>query len=96
MKSARGAQSVRQFAAAMVDTLNLPKNAAKGGWDGMSLGQLAEKLTEEFNEVMTEIEIIGAGGQPGDLAHEAVDLACVAMMLREWAIRRLIQEAKTL
>lgn len=88
----RGADSVRQFSQAMQQTLNLPKNARKPHWSGMILEQLEEKLAEELGEVLTEIEIIKAGGGAADLIHETVDLANVAMMLREWAIRRIIQE----
>lgn len=87
----RGHDSVRQHADAMIDTLNLPKNSAKSHWSGMTLEDLRDKLAEEFEEVMTEIDIVLAGGDIAGLVHEPTDLSCVSMMLREWAVNELVR-----
>jgi hypothetical protein len=90
----RGENEVKFFGRKMVETLNLPKNIDKGDWLEMSLAELKCKLAEEINELFTEIEIAEANDFTGlvGITNESVDVANVAMMLREKALALLMAQ----
>lgn len=47
----RGAEAVQRVADQAVENMNLPRNASKGGWGGLSLRQLFLKLLVECWEL---------------------------------------------
>jgi len=89
----RGRPEVSAFAEAMVQTLSLPRNAAKGHWSAMTFEQLVTKLREEQQELEEEVMRVRRYDDQGleGLLHETVDLANVCMMLRDWALEQLIK-----
>lgn len=90
----RGLKEVSSFAREMLSTLNAPKNVAKGTWKDMTLTDLRAKITEEYNELMVEIEILLAGGSLDGcvaLINESVDLANTCMMARDVAAIKLVK-----
>lgn len=86
----RGVEDVVDFAQAQLEVLNNPKNRIKLHWSETVLEDVVDKLAEEWNELIVELECIAASG--GDLTGyravmaEAVDLANMAMMV--WAKAR--------
>lgn len=80
MKSPRrGEKEVYAFAEAIIDTLNLPKNAAKGGWDSMNFGELMDRLQEEEAELNDAL--FNDEGRNLDPKSEATDVGAFAMMI---------------
>lgn len=75
----RGEKEVYAFAEAMIETLNLPKNAEKGGWGHLTYNSLLLRLEEEVQELR---EAIGKGDGV-NAASEATDVGAFAMMLFE-------------
>lgn len=86
----RGKNAVSLLSHACLETLNRPKNAAKGDWKEMSWRQIADKLTEEYNELMAELWAAERGDVSGVLA-EAADVANCAAFALDKAITELIQ-----
>jgi hypothetical protein len=92
----RGRYEVAGFARRMLQTLNKPRNSTKPGWKECELGELENKLKEEYSEVMLEIARLRMALYSGEpikehavleirerLAEEATDLGCVSMMLTD-------------
>lgn len=95
----RGVNEVANFARRMVHTLSLPKNASKPGWKECEIGELENKLEEEYREAMVAIaqfrtalyNPLARQGMKEDsfkelqqrVAEEATDLGCVAMMITD-------------
>lgn len=81
----RGVCSVVDLAHAMLETLNNPRNKVKPDWHQEVLETTLEKLCEEWNELVVEIECLSAGADPLSsyraIMREAVDLANVVMMV---------------
>lgn len=75
----RGEQEVYAFAEAIIETLNLPKNSAKGGWDSLSLGELMDRMKEEEDELNDAL--FNDEGRNLDPKSEATDVAAFAMMI---------------
>jgi len=97
----RGKKEVQDFAQEMLEVLNMPHNIQKGHWADWSWLQLKEKLIEKFHELTIEIEILEASAdfdyEPSsliDMMAVTVDLANIAMMLRQNAATILVKGAK--
>lgn len=59
----------------------LSRNDHKGGWDGMSMADLFDRLIQEERELMAAIE----GGFAPNIIDECADVANFAMMIAEKA-----------
>jgi NTP pyrophosphatase (non-canonical NTP hydrolase) len=87
----RGRHAVANFARRVLRTLNLPKNAAKPGWNDMGLDQMVGKLYEEYWELREELhklERVNGYTTATEIteikrriAEEATDLGAVCMMV---------------
>lgn len=86
----RGETEVSEFVAAMLATLNKPRNAAKGPWSGMTLLQLCALLGEERHEVDRELlaRHLPGGIDWERLAAELADEAVCCMFLWQHARAR--------
>ena len=89
----RGETEVSEFVAAMLATLNKPRNAAKGPWTGLTLLQLRDLLEEERREV--DQEILARHYHNGldweRLADELQDEAVCCMFLWELCQRKIAE-----
>jgi hypothetical protein len=72
---------------AMLATMNRPKNVKKGPWMEMTAPALLDKLREEWEEVDRAFD---EGYER--VADELVDLALVAMMLRQRLCPQTVKE----
>lgn len=75
----RGEKEVYAFAEAIIDTLNLPKNAKKDGWDSMGFGELMDRLKEEEAELNDAL--FCEEGRNLNPSAEATDVGAYAMMI---------------
>ena len=73
---------VLTFAEAMEKKLKY--NDDKGGWQWMSLGEIAERIDDELEELTYALD----NGKRGSAADEAVDVANFCMMFFDNALRR--------
>lgn len=88
----RGEKEVHSFAEAMIETLNLPKNAQKTSWDGLSLLTLIRRTREELGELEDEIFVnrhkpeLGLRGaiDPDRVKAEATDLANFVCFIHDY------------
>lgn len=82
-------QLVKDHAAAMLATLNLPKNAEKGSWQDMTIPELLDCLDKEYEEFMAALWNFVHNGGPFDrVESEAADLSNFAAMLVDNCRRR--------
>lgn len=82
-------QLVINHAGAMYRTLNLPKNAAKGGWQDMTPYDLVAKLQEEVGELIGAAWGWQLHGRPVErVESEAADVSNVAAMIVDVCRRR--------
>jgi hypothetical protein len=87
-----GENEVKKFAEAMIETLNEPKNLAKGGWEGCSFNYLFGRLKDETDELYWAVNAIEQAKKSEfsqellksiakQLLKEATDIANFAMMI---------------
>jgi hypothetical protein len=85
----RGRNALSLLSHACLDKLNTERCKAKGSWLEMTWRQLAEKLTEEYNELMAELWAAERGDYSGVL-EEAPDVGSVAAFCLDKAISEMI------
>ena len=82
----RGEKQILSLAQAALNQLNLPKNAAKGGWDECTDLFLANKVSEETLELFEATYAYRANPTPETrqrVREEAGDVVNVVMMLAD-------------
>jgi NTP pyrophosphatase (non-canonical NTP hydrolase) len=80
----RGEIETLRFAQKMVETMNMPKNAAKGDWKERDWLELYVGLQNEVQELFSECAKENKSPEDYDrIVSEAADVACYALMLAD-------------